>query len=177
MGFVRFLAGVAVVGAIIAGAVALAARFSDGPLGPVAGGPFSSGETYRGPGPDWQFLTDRDTVELQLLEPPRARTTWILVHDGRAFVPCGYMDTAWGRLWKQWPIEAEQDGRALLRADGTIYPVRLERIEQGPLLDPLVAELNRKYGVGATVETVTSGGLWLFELEPRDLDAAFTGRR
>ena len=91
-----------------------------------------------------------------------------MVHDGRLFIPCGYMNSTLGRLWKQWPLEAEQDGRALLRVDGTLYPVRLDRIESGPEVAPLVAELNRKYGAGATVDAVESGALWLFELQPRD---------
>jgi hypothetical protein len=168
MAFVRFLAGVAVVVAIVVGIVTFIARASDGPLGPVAGGEFTSGERHTGPMPDWSFLTDRETVEFQLLEPARSRTTWILVHDGRLFIPCGYMNSTWGRLWKQWPLEAEQDGRALLRVDGTLYPVRLQRLESGPEVEPLVAEINRKYGAGATAAAVESGALWLFELEPRD---------
>lgn len=168
MAFVRFLAGVAVVAAILVGIGTLIARSADGPLGPVAGGPFTSGERHAGPLPDWSFLADRDTVAFQLLEPARSRTTWIMVHDGRLFIPCGYMNSTLGRLWKQWPLEAEQDGRALLRVDGTLYPVSLDRIESGPEVAPLVAELNRKYGAGATVDAVESGALWLFELQPRD---------
>lgn len=168
MAFVRFLAGVAVVVAIVAGVVTFIARSSDGPLGPIAGGEFTSGERHTGPMPDWSFLADRDTVAFQLLDPARSRTTWIMVHDGRLFIPCGYMNSTWGRLWKQWPLEAEQDGRALLRVDGTLYPVRLDRLESGPEVEPLVAELNRKYGAGATVGAVESGALWLFELEPRE---------
>ena len=49
-----------------------------------------------------------DTVEFQLLEPDRSRTTWILVHDGKIYIPCGYLNSAVGRIWKKWPIEAEK---------------------------------------------------------------------
>lgn len=167
MAVVRILVGVLVIVAVAVGGVLVAARFSDGPLAMIAGGPFTSGEPYSGPEPDWQFVRDVDTVEFQLLQPARSRTTWILEHDGRIFIPCGYMDTAWGRLWKQWPIEAEQDGRALLRVDGTLYPRTLRRVQDGPLVAPLVAELNRKYPVQATLEAVAAGSLWLFELTPR----------
>lgn len=167
MGFVRVLVGIIVVLAILVGGVAIAARFSDGPMGMVAGGPFTSGEPYTGAEPDWQFLKDRQTVEWQLLDPARSRTTWILVEDGRIFIPCGYMDSWLGRLWKQWPVEAERDGRAVLRVDGTLYPRQLVRIKDGPLVAPLVAEIARKYGVPATPQMVASNALWLFEMTPR----------
>lgn len=167
MAVVRILVGVLVIVAVAVGGVLVAARFSDGPLAMIAGGPFTSGELHSGPEPDWQFVRDVDTVEFQLLQPARSRTTWIVEHDGRVFIPCGYMDTAWGRLWKQWPIEAEQDGRALLRVDGTLYPRALRRVQDGPLVAPVVAELNRKYPIQATPEAVAAGSLWLFELTPR----------
>ena len=158
--------------AIGAGALALAilflgACFADGPIGIVAGGPFRSGEPHTGPEPDWSFAKDVSTVELQLLDPRRSRTTWIAEVDGRAFIPCGYMTTWWGRIWKQWPIDAERDGRALLRLDGTLYEGQLVRLRDGPLLDPVIAELARKYAPGLTRESVDSGYLWLFELAPR----------
>lgn len=173
MAIVRFFAGLAVVGALLIGGLMLLARFLDGPLGPIAGGPFESGTRHVGADPDWRFVADRETVEFQLLEPARSRTTWILVHDERIFIPCGYMDTDWGRAWKQWPIEAERDGRALLRVDDVVYPRQLQRIRSGRLIEPLVAELNRKYAVGATVAAVASGSLWLFELTPRPADGAW----
>lgn len=171
----------AVVGLILVGAVfAWSMRFADGPLGPVAGGAFTSGNTYQGPEPDWSFLRDRQEVEFQLLNPPRSRTTWILEHEGRIYIPCGYMNETWGRLWKQWPIEAEQDGRALLRVDGVVYPRRLVRISEGPQLPFLLSELFRKYFSGGTtpsdesnpqtldegLEQIRSGSLWIFELVP-----------
>jgi hypothetical protein len=76
------------------------------------------------------------------------------------------MDSTVGRLWKHWPIEAEHDGRAVVRIDGKRYPRQLVRIQQGPLLEPLTQELKRKYGAPATPATVESGSLWLFELAP-----------
>jgi hypothetical protein len=52
---------------------------------------------------DWSFVKEVDTVEFELVGPETSRTTWIVEHDNRVFIPCGYMDTAWGRIWKQWP--------------------------------------------------------------------------
>lgn len=159
--------GIFVVAVIVAiGAVLVAARFSDGPLGMIAGGPFVAGERVTGPDPDWTFVRDMPTVEMQLLSPARSRTTWILEHDGKIYIPCGYMTSAVGKLWKRWPIEAEQDGRAILRVNGKLYSRQLVRIQQGPLLEPLTKELNRKYQALATPATVESGSLWLFELAP-----------
>lgn len=146
--------------------VLVSARFADGPWEIIAGGPFTSGERHVGPEPDWSFVRDIPTVEFQLIDPPRSRTTWILEHDGRIFIPCGYMETTWGRLWKQWPLEAEKDGRALLRVQGKLYERRLVRITEGPDVAAVTALIAAKYRVPATVEAVTSGSLWLFELAP-----------
>ncbi len=146
-----------------------AARFADGPVEIIAGGPFSSGELVTGPEPDWAFAHEIMEVEFQLLDPPRSRTTWIVEHEGRIFIPSGYMTTTWGKIWKQWPLEALDDGRAILRIGDALYERQLVRIEEGPLLAPLTAEISRKYAGGAAIgpEAVTSGYLWLFELAPR----------
>ena len=145
------------------------ARFADGPVAIVAGGPFKSGELQSGPEPDWSFVHDVREVEFQLLEPARSRTTWILDHEGKAYIPCGYMTTWWGKLWKQWPHEVEKDPRILLRIDGKLYERTLVRIQDGPVVAPLLAELSRKYAGGREIpmDAVTSGYLWLFELAPR----------
>ena len=149
--------------------VSIGARFSDGPLGILAGGPLVSGERVTGAEPNWDFAKSIDTVEFQLMDPARSRTTWILVHDGKIYIPCGYMNSTWGRIWKQWPIEALEDGRAILRIRDKLYERGLVRIEEGPLLAPLTAELSWKYARVADIgpEAVTSGYLWLFELAPR----------
>jgi hypothetical protein len=168
---------------IVFGAFLVAMRFADGPYGMVAGGPFTSGERYTGPEPDWSFVKDRDVVEFQLLEPARSRTTWIIEHEGRIYVPCGYMDTPIGRVWKHWPVEAEQDGRAVLRIDGVLYDRQLVRIREGAQLPALLSELARKYlGGTVTLDTpeaeqaalaeglnrIAEGSLWVFELTPRN---------
>ena len=51
------------------------------------------------------------------------------------------------------------------------YPTvtKLVRIEEGPVVAPLLAELSRKYAGGREIptEAVSSGYLWLYELAPR----------
>ena len=143
------------------------ARRSDGPFGIIAGGPLVAGELYSGPEPNWSLVRDVREVELQLLEPARSRTTWILDVEGRAFIPCGYMDSRWGRLWKHWPLEAERDGRALLRVGGIRYERRLVRVREPALVAAVVGELARKYAPGVTTAAVESDSLWIFELAPR----------
>ena len=152
----------------------MGARFADGPWAIIAGGSFTSGERVTGPEPDWSFVRDTQEVEFQSLDPARSRTTWILDHEGKAYIPCGYMTTWWGRIWKQWPIEAEKDGRILLRVGGEIYERQLVRVEDGPMIEPLLAQLSSKYlsGSDVPIESMTSGYLWLFELAPRDVAEA-----
>ncbi len=169
MGFVRFLLKLLVVLGLLIGVGLFAARFADGPLEIVAGGPFKTGEQYNGAEPDWQFLEDTNTIEFQLLEPARSRVTWVAHHDGRVFIPSGYMTTWWGKIWKQWPHEVVKDGRILLRVDGTIYERRLERVTDGPWVQPVLAQLSQKYLDGAEIppEALTSGYMWIFEVLPR----------
>jgi hypothetical protein len=153
---------------VVIGGLLLGARFADGPITIIPGGPFTSGELVGGPEPDWSFVHDVGEVEFQLLDPPRSRTTGILDHEGKAYIPCGYMTSWWGKIWKQWPLEAERDSRILLRVGDALYERKLVRVEPGPVVAPLLAELGRKYARGnISMEAVTSRGLWLFELAPR----------
>ena len=144
-----------------------AARFNDGPAGAIAGGPFTTGNMHSGDEPDWSFVHDIGEVQFQSLNPERSRTSWIVEIDGRIFIPSGYMTTTLGKIWKHWPYEAEKDGRVLLRIDGTIYERHLDRIHEGEILKPILAELGRKYlGGDVPMEAVTSGNLWIFEASP-----------
>ncbi len=169
--------GIFAVAAFIA--IFAVSRAADGPIGPITGGPLIDGELHPGAEPDWSFVHDVREVELQTLDPARSRTTWILDAGGRAFIPCGYMDTTWGRLWKQWPIEAERDGRAVLRIGGVRYERTLVRVRDPELVAAVVAEFARKYVPGVTSAAVESESLWIFELAPRSQAAslAITGAR
>ena len=174
MGLFKFI-GWAVATVVILIVLALiGARFTDGPTEILAGGPFTSGSLVTEE-PDWTFLTDRDTVEVQLMEPARSRTTWLAVVDGRVFIPSAYMDSTWGRIWKQWPIHAEKNGDAILRVDDQLYHRTMVRVKNEPALATVFSELGRKYapGGGETAErylnqvAVDEGATWIFELVPR----------
>lgn len=144
-------------------------RFHDGPIEVFAGGPFKSGQLIEGANPDWNAYTDLVTFEVQTITPPRSRTTWLVVVEGRLFVPSSYMNTAFGKIWKQWPYHAEKDGRALLRIDDKIYESQLVRIKpDDPIIPDVVDALTAKYPVNGTVEQVEANDIWIFELAPRD---------
>jgi len=171
----RIIVGAIVISVLVVGGIFTVARFHDGPmegdLERVAAGPFTSGEQQtNSEEPDWKFLKDYFTVEFQLLEPARSRTTFVMETGGRIFIPSGYMNTTIGKIWKHWPFEAEKDGRAILRVDGKLYDRQLVRIKDDEIVVAVLAELSRKYMGGADIpmDEVTSNNLWLFELQARD---------
>lgn len=151
------LTGLAVVLLLAAGAV-LAARHADGPVGPLPGGALVAGERVSGP-VDWSFVEGVQEVELQLVEPPRSRTVWIVHHEGSAYIPCGLPGF---RLWKRWPHEAVEDGRAVLRIGGKLYDGELVKVEDAELHGTIAGLLREKYGVTSDLDT---DSLWVFRFE------------
>lgn len=173
MGVLKLLGKLLLVLVIGIGVLLFVARFADGPLEIIAGGELTSGEMYSGPEPDWSIVRDLNTVEFQLLEPARSRTTWIMEAEGRVFIPSGYMTTWWGKIWKQWPFEAVEDGRIVLRAEGVRYERQLVRRQFSEIPPKVFSELARKYVQGGGMtgkdaqQAMDSGYLWVFELVPR----------
>jgi len=152
----RILGGFVLLVVVLVVGLFAVARIHDGPLegglAIVAAGAFKSGDLQSDPEePDWSFLRDYSTVEFQLLDPVRSRTTWIMEHEGRIFIPSGYMNSIGGKIWKHWPKEAEEDGRALLRVDGKLYERQLVRIREGDVVPAILAELGRKYVPGGNI--------------------------
>lgn len=146
----------------------LAARFGDGPSGLLPGGPLVAGELYTGPEPDWSFARDLLTIEFQLVEPPTSRTIWHEVVDGKLYLVSGYMNTGYGKLWKQWPHHAAKDPRAIIRIEGKRYERTLVRLgPDHPALAGIASEVNRKYGAALRPEMAASGAAWFYALEPR----------
>ncbi len=152
-------------------AVATAAvkqRFADGPNRVFSGGPLESGDLHAGSEPDWSFVSEIPTIEMQLLDPPRSRRIWTAEVNGKLYVWSGYMGTAVGRLWKRWPVQAERDGRAVIRIDGKRYERQLVRIESGEMLDGITGAIRNKYPSQTTRAAVEAGDAWVFEAAPRD---------
>lgn len=143
-------------------------RFADGPNRVFSGGALESGELYTGAEPDWRFVSEIPTIEMQLLDPPQSRRIWTAEYDGKIYVWSGYMATAVGRVWKRWPLQAERDGRAIMRIDGMRYERQLVRIKSGPILDGISAAIRNKYPSQTTRASVEAGETWVFEAAPRN---------
>ena len=149
------------------GTSAIKQRSADGPNRVFSGGALTSGELYRGAEPDWAFVNEVPTLELQLLNPEQSRRIWTASVDGKIYVWSGYMNSLAGKLWKSWPGQAERDGRAVLRINGKRYERQLVRIKSGEGLDELVALMNKKYSTKGTPGAIDNGDLWMFEAAPR----------
>ena len=174
----------AVVCAVLIGGVLTVQRFLDGPYGPLAGGALRSGELVTERVQDWRFAEGRD-VELELSGAGTSRITGLMVHDGVPYIPCdlGYM---WGRfeglqrailnaiyLVKSWHLDAERDGRAVLRIDGKRYPAEAVRVTDPELIQRLKAQLEEmaaEYFAPQTLGPAPTSGprdIWFFRLDPR----------
>jgi hypothetical protein len=167
---------IALIPVVIFAALAVSARLGDGPSVVFSGGPLVAGELVTGPEPDWSFARNIGTIEMQLLDPPQSRLIWILENEGRIYVVSGYMGSFLGGLWKRWPAQAEQDGRAVVRIDGKRYPRSLVRIRTGSVVEGITAELGRKYRYEVTPADIAEGTTWLFELTPATYDLSEISR-
>ena len=145
---------------------------ADGPNRVFSGGPLTSGELYSGVEPDWRFLSEVPTLELQLLNPPESRRIWVAEVRGKMYVWSGYMNSFFGKIWKTWPGQAVADGRAVVRIDGIRYERQLKRIQTGDVLDEIAAAISAKYPSRATRAVIESGDLWVFEVSPRTADVS-----
>jgi hypothetical protein len=142
-------------------ALAFVARFLDGPIGPLPGGPLRNGPLVSEPVGDWSFAAGEQEIELQLDAQSTSRTTWILVHEGRAYVPAS-TEFPPGKTWHRHALE---DGRATLRIAGRRYPVTLKRVEDERLASAVRAVAETKY------PQRPGGDAWLFSVSsPSPMD-------
>ena len=153
---------------VAVGTLLVTSGYSDGASVVFGGGELVSGELVTGPEPDWSFAHNLPAIELQLLNPPRSRVIWIIGHEGKPYVVSAYMGTAIGRFWKRWPVQADRDGRAVVRIAGKRYERTLKRIKTGAVVEGVVAEILRKYRLRVTPADIEAGDVGLFELAPRN---------
>jgi hypothetical protein len=158
----RWLIRLGIVLIVLLAALVLGARLHDGPLGPLPGGRLASGALVTEPVVDWSFAADVAEVELQLESQSKSRTTWILVHEGRAYIPCstGFPP---GKTWHQSALE---DGRATLRIAGKRYPVTLRKADDARVLSAVREIAERKY------PSRPGGEVWLFDVTSRSSTAS-----
>lgn len=156
--FVRWLFRIAAALLLLSAGSVLYARSHDGPLGPLPGGPLRAGPLVTAPVADWSFAAATQEIALQLETEDRSRTTWIVVHEGRAYIPAAAMFPP----GKKWHRDALADGRATLRVDGKRYPVTLTKVEDAALV-------SRVHDVAAAKYPTRPGGdVWLFAVASRN---------
>lgn len=143
------------------GLVFVGARFHDGPLGPIPGGPLASGELVARPVDDWSFAADVQEIELQLASQSRSRTTWIVVQDGRAYVPASTQFPP-GKTWHRSALE---DGRATLRIAGKRYPVTLAKLDDAARVAAVRDVGLKKY------PNRPEGDAWVFAVASRGVES------
>jgi hypothetical protein len=142
--------------------VFVGARFHDGPIGPIPGGPLASGELVTQPVADWSFAKDVQEIELQLASQSKSRTTWVIVHEGKAYVPAA-TEYPPGKTWHRAALE---DGRATLRIAGKRYPVTLAKID-----DAMTTKAVREVALGKYPINRPTGEVWLFGVTSRPATA------
>jgi len=157
---VRGLVILVVVIAVAIGALFAAARMHDGPLGPIPGGPLQAGELVAQLPTDWGFAKDVPEVQMQLAYENTSRTTWILVDQGAAYIPCS-LDFPPGKRWYK---AADADGAAIVRVAGKRYGVTLSRVKDQAAIESLGKVALAKYPAAARNR---GGPVWFFKLEPR----------
>ena len=159
MRFLRILGRSILAVAVLIGALFLSARFMDGPLGAIPGGALRSGPLVTERVEDWSFAAAVDTIEMQLLSDGRSRTVWILVRDGRGFIPCAIGAPP----GKTWHLHAKEDGRSLIRIEGKRYAVTLTRVDDARLQAALASITEDKYPSPPGAD----GESWYFSLASR----------
>jgi hypothetical protein len=153
--FLRFLT----LAVVIAATAVIAARVHDGPLGPLPGGPLEAGATVVEPVADWSFATDVEEIELQLASQDTSRTTWVLVQNGKAYIPASTQFPP-GKTWHQ---KALEDGRATVRIDGRKFAVTLAKVDDETVLAAVREIASKKY----RPPPGGAEGVWLFSVTSR----------
>ncbi len=159
MRVLKFIAWIVAGLVLLIGMAFALARLGDGPTGLLPGGPLVAGELIAEPVSDWGFATSIDTIEMQLDGDETSRTTWILVKDGQAYIPCslGFPPG------KDWYLRADENGDAVVRIEGNRYPVRLVRLRDESQQSDLVGIVREKYGGGPP----SDAEVWFFAVQPR----------
>ena len=135
-----------------------------GPIGPIAGGQLR-GTVHEGNLPDWEFVSDVETVQLETgPDDPYSVNVWIGAHEGRLYVPTSLILGDDEPTERQWVRNVQADPRVRLRVDGTVYDLKATRVEDEATLEGVRAGLLAKYEKEASDH---SRQAWIYELGPR----------
>jgi hypothetical protein len=146
------------IGALVIGVAALigVARWLDGPLGPIPGGPLRGELSKEAPG-DWSFAGDASTLELEVRD--RSMTVWYVTEGDQLYVAAAEGAS------KRWPAEAEADGHVRVRVGGRLYERQAVRITDRAQAAPIGDKFRAKYEVELDPEAAARA--WLFRMDPR----------
>lgn len=174
--------------------ILLVQRFSDGPIEPMQGGPFKTGEVITEPVTDWSFAAGRN-IEFELVGPGTSRVAGFIMHDGHAYMTCD-LGFIWNRfedsnqrrilqtlyIFKRWHQDAQEDGRARIRTDGKIYRTHFVKVTDPELnsalrgkLEALAQEYFSTPLPSAPAEPPND--VWFFRMDPPIPDAAVNPAR
>jgi hypothetical protein len=132
------------------------ARFFDGPLGPIPGGPLRGEASAEDP-TNWAFAGGDATLELQVGE--RSRTVWFVTYQSVLYV------AAAEAARKQWPAEVLEDPRVRLRVAGRIFDRKLVRVDDEALRDAVGKTFETRYQT--TISPEAKARVWVFRVDPR----------
>ncbi len=157
-------------------------RVSDGPIEPLQGGPFQTGELVEEPVEDWSF-GELANVQFELEGYGTSRRAGYIMLDGEAYMTCdlGYM---WNRfdgvqklilhtiyIFKTWHLDAVQDGRALVRIDGKIYKAQFTKVEDRELQERLKFRIEKlateMFGDLGPAPMNAPNDMWFFRMDSR----------
>ncbi|MEM7016027.1 MAG: hypothetical protein AAF512_01655 [Pseudomonadota bacterium] len=127
-------------------------HFSDGPTGPLTGGPFSTGQMTPLPTANWSKL--EGDFEFELVSQGTSRTAGGILVDNELYISCD-LGFIWARLpdggakymlhliWllKDWHEKALSDGRIRIRKDGKVYSAEIELVRDTAKVEALKSAL------------------------------------
>lgn len=158
MKIAKIVGGIVAALFILLAVVFIAARFNDGPMGIIPGGPLVSGELVTTPVTSWESERDTEEIEMQLEGDTTSRTTWFLVHEGRGYIPAS-LGFPPGKTWHM-----RADGSdATIRIGGKRHPVTLVKLDDARVEAALIEIVKEKYGGGPP----SDAGVWFFNTAPR----------
>jgi hypothetical protein len=132
-----------------------------GPIGPLPGGPLW-GDIETEPVESWDFAARYRQIQLETRpESPYSVNVWLLVHDGRLYVPAGKP------AGKRWVRNVLEDERVRLRVARKLYLARALRVSDPQERRALIDAYMDKYNVPDPDAPETPREVWFFRIDPR----------
>ena len=141
---------------------------ADGPSVLFPGGELVSGALHEGAEPEWSFVNDISTIELQTNEPMSSRRLSVWESGGKVYVASCCMRTFFGRLWKDWAFQVEEGSNlAVARINGVRYERELIRVTDPSVIAGVARSMGGEARVSPMQQSVADGDVWFFEMAPR----------